>query len=204
MVGRQRAVQRLLPRDRHAVRVRGRAAARHPRATSSTAPTRASISAPTSSPGRTRAASSRDAYQKALDSNAVDYVGVTDFGDYQPADEPTAWFVSPGRAAGPRRRRAGAAVPDLQDQQADDDGQALGRVRHGQDRRDVHRRTRRSDALRLAAVPRGPRGRTSATSSRRAHRPTSPQDAIRQHGTTLVQPVATEATKLAQRASGAR
>ena len=35
------------------------------------------------------------AYQKALDSNAVDYVGLTDFGDYQPASEPTAWFVSP-------------------------------------------------------------------------------------------------------------
>jgi hypothetical protein len=37
----------------------------------------------------------RDVYQKALASNAVDYVGVTDFGDYQPADEPTAWMVSP-------------------------------------------------------------------------------------------------------------
>ena len=36
-----------------------------------------------------------DVYQKALTSNAVDYVGVTDFGDYQPADEPTAWMVSP-------------------------------------------------------------------------------------------------------------
>ena len=30
-----------------------------------------------------------------MTSNAVDYVGVTDFGDYQPADEPTAWMVSP-------------------------------------------------------------------------------------------------------------
>jgi class 3 adenylate cyclase len=46
----------------------------------------------------------RDAYQKALASNALDYVGVTDFSDYQPADEPTAWFLSPvgspGRVAG--------------------------------------------------------------------------------------------------------
>ena len=31
VVGRQRPLQRLLPRDRHALRVRGRAAARHPR-----------------------------------------------------------------------------------------------------------------------------------------------------------------------------
>ena len=36
-----------------------------------------------------------EAYQKALASNTVDYVGITDFGDYQPADEPTAWMVSP-------------------------------------------------------------------------------------------------------------
>ncbi|MDP9165861.1 MAG: cache domain-containing protein, partial [Actinomycetota bacterium] len=42
-----------------------------------------------------------DAYEKALDSNAVDYVGLTDFGDYQPATEPTAWFVSP---VGPQGR----------------------------------------------------------------------------------------------------
>jgi class 3 adenylate cyclase len=42
----------------------------------------------------------RDAYQKALASNAVDYVGVTDFGDYQPANEPTAWMLSPVRGQG--------------------------------------------------------------------------------------------------------
>lgn len=40
------------------------------------------------------------AYTKAMESNAVDYVGVTDFGDYQPADEPTAWLVSPVRGMG--------------------------------------------------------------------------------------------------------
>ena len=57
VVGGQRPVQRLLPRDRHALRIRGRPAARHQRATSSTAPTRASTSAPTCSPVRTRAAS---------------------------------------------------------------------------------------------------------------------------------------------------
>jgi class 3 adenylate cyclase len=45
-----------------------------------------------------------DAYNKAMQANDVDYVGVTDFGDYQPADEPTAWMVSPvgypGRVSG--------------------------------------------------------------------------------------------------------
>jgi class 3 adenylate cyclase len=47
----------------------------------------------------------RGAYQKALSSNAVDYVGFTDFEIYQPAEnEPTAWMVTPvvenGRATG--------------------------------------------------------------------------------------------------------
>ena len=38
----------------------------------------------------------RDAYQKALRSNDVDFVWITDFQPYQPAiDAPTAWVVSP-------------------------------------------------------------------------------------------------------------
>ena len=69
----------------------------------------------------------REAYQKAMASNTVDYVGVTDFGDYQPADEPTAWMLSPVGPQGTRRRRAGPAVPDLQDQRPDDRGQAVAR-----------------------------------------------------------------------------
>ncbi len=54
--------------------------------------------------GPYREGSLPDAYKKALASNAVDYVGVTDFSDYQPADEPTAWMVAPvgppGKAEG--------------------------------------------------------------------------------------------------------
>ncbi|MDR3660039.1 MAG: adenylate/guanylate cyclase domain-containing protein [Mycobacterium sp.] len=47
----------------------------------------------------------RGAYEKALSSNALDYVGFTDFEIYQPAEnEPTAWMVTPivadGRAIG--------------------------------------------------------------------------------------------------------
>ena len=38
----------------------------------------------------------RDAYQKAMASNSNDYVGITDFENYQPAEgQPTAWMVSP-------------------------------------------------------------------------------------------------------------
>ncbi|WP_304116723.1 adenylate/guanylate cyclase domain-containing protein [Mycolicibacterium bacteremicum] len=41
-----------------------------------------------------------DAYIKAVRSNAVDYVAITDFGAYQPAPAPTAWLVSPVGNAG--------------------------------------------------------------------------------------------------------
>ncbi len=44
------------------------------------------------------------AYRDALNSNVVDYVGVTDFSYYQPSAEPAAWLLSPigsgGRIAG--------------------------------------------------------------------------------------------------------
>ncbi|MDZ4265722.1 MAG: adenylate/guanylate cyclase domain-containing protein [Mycobacterium sp.] len=36
-----------------------------------------------------------DAFNKAMQSNALDYVEMTDFAAYQPALEPTAWMVSP-------------------------------------------------------------------------------------------------------------
>lgn len=46
--------------------------------------------------GPYRESNLRDAYQKALRSNDVDFVWITDFQPYQPAlDAPTAWVVSP-------------------------------------------------------------------------------------------------------------
>lgn len=47
----------------------------------------------------------RGAYEKALSANSVDYVGITDFEIYQPAEnQPTAWMITPivtaGRAMG--------------------------------------------------------------------------------------------------------
>lgn len=50
--------------------------------------------------GPYRAGNLTEAYQKAIASNDVDYVGLTDFGNYQPADQPTAWLVSPVGAPG--------------------------------------------------------------------------------------------------------
>ncbi|WP_343600075.1 adenylate/guanylate cyclase domain-containing protein [Mycobacterium sp.] len=46
--------------------------------------------------GPYRESNLRDAYQKALGANAVDFVWITDFQPYQPQlDTPTAWVVSP-------------------------------------------------------------------------------------------------------------
>jgi class 3 adenylate cyclase len=46
--------------------------------------------------GPYRESNLRDAYQKALGANAVDFVWITDFQPYQPqVDAPTAWLVSP-------------------------------------------------------------------------------------------------------------
>ncbi|HXO49770.1 MAG TPA: adenylate/guanylate cyclase domain-containing protein [Mycobacterium sp.] len=43
----------------------------------------------------------RGAYEKALASNSADYVGITDFEIYQPAEgQPTAWMVAPVSANG--------------------------------------------------------------------------------------------------------
>ena len=70
-----------------------------------------------------------EAYLKAMSSNAVDYVGLTDFEFYQPAEmQPTAWMVAPIGSGTADRRRSGAAVPDLQDQPADDRSTRSGRT----------------------------------------------------------------------------
>ncbi|WP_018599834.1 adenylate/guanylate cyclase domain-containing protein [Mycobacterium sp. 155] len=36
-----------------------------------------------------------DAYRRVIASNSIDHVEVTDFGDYQPSAAPTAWMISP-------------------------------------------------------------------------------------------------------------
>jgi class 3 adenylate cyclase len=138
------------------------------------------------------------AYQKALDSNAVDYVDVTDFGDYQPADTPTAWFVSP---IGPQGRVEGvlalqfpiSKINTLMTMDGRWEESGMGSTGEtfivGPD--DLMRSNSRlfiedPQAYKRDVVDAGTP-------------PDVAEDAIRQHGTTLVQPVATEASKLAQR-----
>ncbi|HEY6649745.1 MAG TPA: adenylate/guanylate cyclase domain-containing protein [Mycobacterium sp.] len=139
-----------------------------------------------------------DAYNKALDSHAVDYVAVTDFSDYQPADEPTAWMVSPvgqqGRVEGVMALQFPISKINrlmTMDKRWEESG--MGKTGEtfivGPD--DLMR----SDSRLFLEDPEAfKRDVVNAGTP-----PDVAQESIRQHGTTLVQPVATEATQLAQR-----
>lgn len=140
----------------------------------------------------------RDAYQKALASNTVDYVGITDFADYQPADEPTAWMVSP---VGPAGRVDGVLALQFPISKinrlmtADRKWEEAGMGRTGETflvgpddlmRSDSRLFLENPEQFKLDVIDAGTP-------------PDVAEDSLRQHGTTLVQPVATEATRQAQR-----
>jgi class 3 adenylate cyclase len=139
-----------------------------------------------------------DAYNKALSANAVDYVATTDFGDYQPADEPTAWMVSPvgnqGRVEGVLALQFPISKINrlmTMDKRWEESG--MGKTGEtfivGPDdlmRSDSRLFLEDPEAFKRDVVDAGTP-------------PDVAQESIRQHGTTLVQPVRTEATQLAQR-----
>jgi class 3 adenylate cyclase len=139
-----------------------------------------------------------DAYTKALNSHDVDYVGITDFGDYQPADQPTAWMVSP---VGSQGRVEGVLAMQFpiskinrlmtMDKRWEESG--VGKTGEtfivGPDdlmRSDSRLFLENPEAFERDVIEAGTP-------------PDVAQESIRQNGTTLVQPVATEATRLAQR-----
>jgi class 3 adenylate cyclase len=140
----------------------------------------------------------RDVYQKALASNAVDYVGVTDFGDYQPADEPTAWMVSP---VAPQGRVEGVLALQFPISKinrlmtAGRQWEAAGMGRTGETFLVGPDDLMRSDSRMFLENPEEfKRDVVNAGTP-----PDVAEESIRQGGTTLVQPVATQATRLAQR-----
>lgn len=139
-----------------------------------------------------------DAYRAALDSNALGYVGVTDFSDYEPADEPTAWLVSP---VGPDGRAEGvlalqfpvSKINDLMT--ANEQWEQAGMGRTGETFLVGPDNLMRSDSrLFLEDPERFKRDVVNAGTP-----PEVAQDSIREGGTTLVQPVETDATRDAQR-----
>lgn len=139
-----------------------------------------------------------DAYNKALTSNAVDYVATTDFSAYQPADEPTAWMVSPvgelGRVQGVLALQFPISKINrlmTMDKRWEESG--MGKTGEtfivGPDdlmRSDSRLFLEDPEAFKRDVIEAGTP-------------PDVAQDSIQQGGTTLVQPVATEATQLAQR-----
>jgi class 3 adenylate cyclase len=139
-----------------------------------------------------------EAYQKAMASNAVDYVGVTDFGVYQPADEPTAWMLSP---VGPQGRVEGVLALQFPISKinnlmtVDKQWQDAGMGATGETFLVGPDGLMRSDSRMFLENPEQfKRDVVNAGTP-----PDVADESIRQGGTTLVQPVVTEATRQAQR-----
>lgn len=139
-----------------------------------------------------------EAYQDALDSNVVDHVGLTDFGDYPPADEPTAWFTSP---VGPQGRIEGVLALQFpiskinrlmtMDRRWNDSGMGATGETFIVGPDDLMR----SDSRLFLEDPEAYKRDVIDAGTA----PDIAQEAINRGGTTLIQPVPTEATKLAQR-----
>jgi class 3 adenylate cyclase len=140
----------------------------------------------------------REAYVKAMASNAVDYVGVTDFGTYQPADEPTAWMLAP---VGPQGRVEGVLALQFPISKINnlmtvgEQWEAAGMGKTGETFLVGPDDLMRSDSRVFLEDPeKYKRDVVDAGTP-----PNVAEESIRQHGTTLVQPVTTDATRLAQR-----
>lgn len=140
----------------------------------------------------------RAAYQKALASNSIDYVGITDFSDYQPADEPTAWMVTP---VGPRGRVEGVLALQFPISKINRlmtfgmQWEAAGMGHSGETFLVGPDDLMRSDSRLFLEDPQEFEKEVVDAGTP----PDIAEASIRQHGTTLVQPVATDATRRAQR-----
>lgn len=139
-----------------------------------------------------------DAYREALASNAVDYVGVTDFGDYQPADEPTAWMMSPVGHGGRPDGVLALQFPISKINRlmtADKKWEAAGMGQTGETFLVGPDSLMRSDSRLFLENPEQFKRDVIEAGTP----PSVAESSLRQGGTTLVQPVQTEATRLAQR-----
>ncbi|MHA3021427.1 adenylate/guanylate cyclase domain-containing protein [Mycobacterium sp. BMJ-28] len=138
------------------------------------------------------------AYTKAMESNAVDYVDITDFGDYEPAPSPTAWLVSPVGDAGHSLGVLALQFPISKinrlmtmDKRWEESGMGKTGETYIVGPDDLMRSDSRlfledPEAFKRDVIDGGTP-------------PDVAQDSIRQHGTTLVQPVGGEATHQALR-----
>ncbi|ORA28788.1 adenylate/guanylate cyclase domain-containing protein [Mycobacterium aquaticum] len=148
--------------------------------------------------GPYRGGSLTDAYHRAVTSNAIDYVDVTDFSDYQPAQAPTAWMVSPigneGRVEGVLAlqlpitgvNRVMTANQQWQEAGMGSTGETILVGPDGLMRSVSRTFVQNRDQYKKDVIEAGTPPDVAAT-------------AIRQGGTTLVQPVASDAARRAER-----
>jgi len=138
-----------------------------------------------------------DAYNEAMQSNALDFVAVTDFGTYQPAQQPTAWIVSP---VGPVSQVDGVLALQLPMSKinrlmtVDREWSRAGMGATGETFLVGADDLMRSDSRLFLEDPEAYKTEVVAAGTP----PDVAETAIRQGTTVLVQPVATEATRLAE------
>ncbi|OBG34954.1 cyclase [Mycobacterium alsense] len=149
--------------------------------------------------GPYRESNLRDAYQKALRSNDVDFVWITDFQPYQPAlDAPTAWVVSPIGMNGKIEGVMALPVPTAKINKimtADKRWEAAGMGPATETYLVGPDDLMRSDSRTFLENPQAYRRDAVAAGTP----PDVVDKAIRLGGTTLVQPVPTAGLKAAQR-----
>ncbi len=140
----------------------------------------------------------QQAYTKAMASNAVDYVGFTDFEFYQPAEmSPTAWMVAPLRRDGRTEGVLALQFPIAKINRLmtfDKQWESAGLGRTGETYLAGPDNLMRSDSRLFLENPQQFKQEVV-----QAGTPPDVADmSIRQGGTTLVQPVGADATKKAQ------
>ncbi|MED5814771.1 adenylate/guanylate cyclase domain-containing protein [Mycolicibacterium sp. 050232] len=146
--------------------------------------------------GPYRGSNLTDAYREAMNSNSLDHVSVTDFGNYQPSEEPAAWMVSPIGPASDIRGVLALQLPISKLNRVmtfNGNWGAAGLGRTGETLIVGPDELMRSNSRLFIEDPAAYRGVAV-----KAGTPAEVADqAVRQHGTTLVQPVATESASLA-------
>jgi class 3 adenylate cyclase len=149
--------------------------------------------------GPYRESNLRDAYEKAMGANSVDFVWITDFQPFQPQlGVPIAWLVSPISSAGKTDGVLALPLPISKVNRimtADKQWEAAGMGETAETYLAGPDNLMRSDSRLFLEDPE--RYRRQAESA--GTPPDIVDKAIRWHGTTLVQPVETAAVRAAQR-----
>jgi class 3 adenylate cyclase len=148
--------------------------------------------------GPYRESNLRGAYEKAMASDSVDFVWITDFQPFQPALAPIAWLVSPIISAGKTAGVLALPLPISKVNRimtADKDWKPAGMGETAETYLAGPDKLMRSDSRMFLEDPDKYRREAEAAGTP----PDIVDKAIRWHGTTLVQPVATEALQSAQR-----